>query len=152
MDLQTIKTFHAACYMAKRIVEFQPNLPANLSFRSIYTIEAVHSIAEKKERHGKVTAADVAQRLGVRKQTAARYIKELFKNKLVTKHTSEDGRHAYFNLTAKGEKYYEDYIISFEKNMAKLFGGISKNDMQVCISTIHQAFYLLANNFDEFAS
>lgn len=152
MDLQTIKTFHAACYMAKRIIEFQPNLPDDLPLRAIYVIEAIHSISEKKAKHGKITVTAVARYLGVSKRNATRWTKELIKSGLVLRKEEPDGRQFFLLLTEKGEKYYADYITAFEKNMVKLFGSISKNDMQVCVSTIHQAFYLLAEKFPDFLS
>lgn len=151
MDLQTIKLFHSACYLAKRIVEFKPNLPEDLTLKKIYALEAIHSIEEKKGKRGKVLVMDVARHLGISKQNATRWLKELYKDELIFKQASKEERHFFLGLTEKGEKCYIDYISSFEKNMVKLFGSISKNDMQVCSSTIHQAFYLLASKFPDLA-
>lgn len=149
MDLQTIKLFHSACYLAKRIVEFKPNLPEDLTLKKVYALEAIHSIEEKKGKRGKVLAIDVARHLGISKQNATRWLKELYKDELIFKQISKDERHIFLGLTEKGKKYYTDYITSFEKNMVKLFGSVSKNDMQVCASTIHQAFYLLASKYPD---
>ena len=142
MDLATIKSFHNACLLAKRIAELTAGLPANLPPHYLYTIDAIMSI---KEEAGSVRTTDIA--LSVSKQTAARYVNELQRDKLVIKTAVPNCRHSHIALSKKGEKYYSDHIVTLNKKLVHLFGSISKTDMQICVSTIQQAFYLLTSAF-----
>ncbi len=135
MDAITVKDFVDSCHQAKRITELLPDLPSDVTSRSIHVVDAIHELSAS----GRVRVSDVSAYLDVTRPSITKAISDLASLGYIDKKPSEtDGRTIYVELTPEGEGLWNKYIDEYYKHMATLLGDIPDQDVRNAIKTIEK--------------
>ena len=123
MDSKDLELLLDSCFVAKKITEVLPALPAGMRPRHIHVLHAVYELQKSAEG---CRVSDVGKRLGITMPSVTKLVQELHDKKLLTKCCeSSDKRITLLSLTDAGADYVERYVIEFHREWSAAMGDIS---------------------------
>lgn len=141
MNLQLVKKFADACFIAKKITECMPELPPKMKPRHFHVMDVVHILKDKSEQ---IKVSDISEYLNVTMPSITKLINELEELKIIKKQTTVvDKRIVTLSLTELGEEYHRIYVEEYYKEIIKLYSDIDEKDMEITIGTIEKVYDLL---------
>lgn len=135
MTPDMLKNLLDACFTAKRITEIMPPLPAGMTPRHIHIIDAVHQLAQTRD---KVHPRDVSDLLNLTPPCVTRLIGDLDRMKCLRKqYERDDKRFVSLELTRLGEKYHNDYVANFHAGLSAVLEGVTDSRCRETIQTVN---------------
>lgn len=148
MDAALVRKILDACYLAKRVTETMPPLPAGLVPRHVHILDAVHRLGMHNE---KVHVGDVSAGMNATTPSIARLIAELEKLGYLTKHAeTADKRFVSLRLSEKGRDFHALYVEVFHEGLAAALEDLDDEDCRAAITvmqTVHERIRTVTQNF-----
>ncbi len=142
MTTDKIKEMLDACYLAKRIRDLLPELPAGIAPSYIQYLDIIHRLQRKQDR---VKISDISDALSLPRPGVTRVIREMESKGYIQKTIStEDARVTYISITEEGEILSNKYDRDYYRRLLPYLEGISMEDANVMIETIGK-FYAVMN-------
>lgn len=142
MTEEKIKRMLDACYLAKRIRELLPDLPAGVTPAYIQYMDVMHTL-KKTQEHIKVS--DISDALHLPRPGVTRTIKEMEQKGYVKKEVSkEDGRITYISMTPKGEALSNKYDRDYYSRLVPYLENISDEEVDAMISVISKFYEVMS--------
>lgn len=136
MNDAQMKQLLDACFLAKRITERMPPLPAGIKPRHIHVIA---SIAEHGENA--VRVSDVSSALDVTTPSVTKLLNELEAAGAVRKEAGrEDRRVVGLRLTELGESYYRTYVLEYHSRIMAALSSLSDEQIRTATQTIERLY------------
>lgn len=141
MKADTIKRMLDACYLAKRIRELLPELPAGVKPAYIQYMDVIHQVQREREE---VKVSDISDWLKLPRPGVTRTVKEMAEKGYLTKRSSEvDGRITYVSITEKGEALSEKYDKNYYSRLSKYLTDITEEEAMGMIRTIEKFYEVM---------
>lgn len=142
MNEDKIKRMLDACYKAKRVREFLPELPQGVTPAYIQYMDMIHKLKEEKEN---VKISDISAILNLPRPGVTRTVKEMEAKGYLRKYSSdEDGRITYIEITPKGEKLSEKYDKNYYSRLLEYLGDITDKEADCMINTIDKLYKVMS--------
>ena len=142
MNEDKIKRMLDACYLAKRIRELLPDLPAGVTPAYIQYMDVIHKLREKNEH---IKVSDISDYLHLPRPGVTRTVKEMEKKGYLYKYDSaEDGRITYIAITEKGEALSDRYDKNYYSRLLEHFDDISDEEADCMIATIEKFYKVMS--------
>lgn len=126
MNSNMVKELFDACFLAKRVLQMLPSLPEGMVPRHIHIMDAVHQLADEKE---KVYVGDVSALMHCTTPSVTRLIGELEALGYVTKTgVPGDKRHVAVGLSKKGEDFHSRYVAAYHGMLADALSDLDDGD------------------------
>ncbi len=142
MTPNKIKEMLDACYLAKRIRDLLPELPAGIAPSYIQYLDIIRQLQKKQER---VKISDVSDALSLPRPGVTRVIREMEAKGFIQKIASgEDARITYISITEEGKVLSDKYDRDYYCRLAPYLEHISMEEADTMIETIEK-FYAVMN-------
>lgn len=130
-----------AFYLAKRIWELQPELPAELSSQSIHILDCIHQLKKQKKL---VYVSDVSTFLELPRPGITKSIRQLAQMGYVEKKADErDHRMVQVELTSLGQAVVQTYVTDYFRSIEKKLVNIPDTSIHQMAQTIEQIYQVL---------
>lgn len=141
MNIQDIKILLGGCYQARRIIEIQPELPAGITPRHIFIIEAIYELALTQPQ---VKISDISTKMQVTKPSITKLINELEKQQVIKKiSSSNDKRITFVRLTELGKSYYDFYIDKYHNWLKTQLQHITADEVKTTVTVLQKLYHVL---------
>ena len=141
MTPDKVKEMIDACFLAKRIRDMLPTLPAGITPSHIHYLDVIYNLSDKGL---KVKISDISNKLGLPKPPVTRTIKEMEENGLIKKLSSDDdARITFIEITNKGNKLYKKYNLKYYEELTKELENITISEANTMIKTINNFYNVM---------
>lgn len=141
MNIQDTKLLLSGCYQARKIIEIQPELPAGITPRHIFIIEAIYELTLTQPQ---VKVSDISTRMQVTKPSITKLINELEKLQVIKKIPSaNDKRMTFVRLTELGESYYDFYINKYHNWLTAQLQHITADEVKTTVAVLQKLYHVL---------
>lgn len=135
MEAAKAKKMMDSFYEAKAVIDLQPPLEGGLTPLDIRIIDTIHQLSEK----GPVRVSDVSARLNLPRPGITRSLKQMEQlGFIIKKHDDADARTVHVQLSEKGNRAYEKYVVSYYQKLTKVLEDVDEKDLETTIRTIHE--------------
>lgn len=135
MKAELAKRMMDSFYEARAVLELQPPLEEGLLPSCVRIIDTIHQLSLK----GTVRVSDISEKLNLPRPGITRSLKQMEQNGyVVKKHDDPDGRTVHVELTEKGNRAYEKYIVSYYQKLTDVLQDVKEEDLKTTITTIHE--------------
>lgn len=130
-----------AFYLAKRIWELQPELPAGLSSQSIHILDSIHQLRNQKNI---VYVSDVSAFLELPRPGITKSIRQLAQMGYVEKKVDDlDHRMIQVALTSLGQTVVQTYVTDYFQSIENKLSNIPESSIHQMAQTIEQIYQIL---------
>lgn len=141
MTPEKTKRMMDACYLAKRVRDMLPELPAGVAPSYIHYLDIIEQLEDKK---ADVKISDISDMLGIPRPGVTRTVKEMEKKGLLRKITSdEDARMIYIVATDEGRKLSAKYNKRYFGELSELLDDIPEEDVENMIKTVEKIYNIM---------
>lgn len=141
MTPEKTKRMMDACYLAKRVREMLPELPASVAPSYIHYLDIIEQLQDKGTR---VKISDISDILGIPRPGVTRTVKEMEKKGLLRKISSEeDARMIYIVVTDEGRKLSDKYNKRYFGELSELLDDISEEEIDNMIKTTEKIYNIM---------
>ncbi len=141
MTPEKTKRMMDACYLAKRVREMLPELPAGVAPSYIHYLDIIEQLQDKGTR---VKISDISDILGIPRPGVTRTVKEMEKKGLLRKISSEeDARMIYIVVTDEGRKLSDKYNKRYFGELSELLDDISEEEIDNMIKTTEKIYNIM---------
>lgn len=141
MTPEKTKRMMDACYLAKRVREMLPELPAGVAPSYIHYLDIIEQLQDKGTR---VKISDISDILGIPRPGVTRTVKEMEKKGLLRKISSEeDARMIYIVVTDEGRKLSDKYNTWYFGELSELLCDVSEEEIDNMIKTIEKIYNIM---------
>ena len=141
MKSEKVKEMLDSCYMAKRILDMLPKLPAGVLPSYVRYLE---TIIELEEKNQKVKVSDVSEVLNLPRPGVTRTINAMEEKGYLKKETAKhDGRVTYVTVTKEGKMIFEKYNKDYFQKLALCLNHVSNDEADCMIQTIEKFYEVM---------
>ena len=143
MTEEKIKRMLDACFLAKRIRDFLPELPDGVKPAYIQYMDTIHKLQGNGVQRVKISV--ISDSLAIPRPGVTRTIKEMEERCYLKKISSdEDARITYIEITVKGEELSEKYDKNYYRRLCRYLDGISEEEADCMINTIEKFYKVMS--------
>ena len=143
MTEEKIKRMLDACFLAKRIRDFLPELPDGVKPAYIQYMDTIHKLQGNGVQRVKIS--DISDSLAIPRPGVTRTVKEMEERCYLKKISSdEDARITYIEITVKGEELSEKYDKNYYSRLCRYLDGISEEEADCMINTIEKFYKVMS--------
>ncbi len=136
VNIGTFKQLLEVCFVARRIVETLPELPAGMKPRHIHVLEMIQLTLL---RQGVCRVSDVSAGLDTTMPSITKLIQELERLDMVEKQEDKtDKRVALLTLTDAGRECLKRYLLDFHGEWAEAMGEVSEEQVSETAALIER--------------
>ncbi|RDY31904.1 MarR family winged helix-turn-helix transcriptional regulator [Lachnotalea glycerini] len=147
MTVESVKGLLDMCFLAKKVTESMPKLPAGLKPRHMHVMEAISKL---NSGQNEVCVSDVSEYLNITTPSVTKLINDLTDYDIVYKYSQQvDKRVTLVKLTQLGKEYEEQYIETYHQYLAQQLSKIEEEEVETAIRVIDKLYQVIKGRQNE---